>query len=125
MRPSHHLCSLVPSVPRLSTAITDRPFHSSSSVSPSPEIDECVAYADALRARGIDDRVVVKAVDRDEVEKGARGPEGAVEVTYETLEGTHDHSNRTAECMLERIRELERDNRRLRDMMDVKSHKVT
>nr|GEV87691.1 hypothetical protein [Tanacetum cinerariifolium] len=33
MRPSHHLCSLVPSVPRLSAAIIDRPSHSSSSTS--------------------------------------------------------------------------------------------
>ncbi|GKD00821.1 putative reverse transcriptase domain-containing protein [Tanacetum coccineum] len=36
------------------------------------EIDECIAYADALRDRGIDARVVAEA-------------EGAVEVTYETL----------------------------------------
>ncbi|GJU65971.1 ribonuclease H-like domain-containing protein [Tanacetum coccineum] len=51
------------------------------------EIDECIAYADALRDRGIDVRVVVEAVDRDETETGVRGPveEGAVEVTYETL----------------------------------------
>ncbi|GKF26779.1 hypothetical protein Tco_0082673, partial [Tanacetum coccineum] len=38
------------------------------------EIDECFAYADALRDRGIDARVVVEAVDRDETETGARGP---------------------------------------------------
>ncbi|GKF40070.1 hypothetical protein Tco_0120131, partial [Tanacetum coccineum] len=31
------------------------------------EIDECIAYADALRDRGIDARVVVEAVDRDEL----------------------------------------------------------
>ncbi|GJY66870.1 hypothetical protein Tco_0469108 [Tanacetum coccineum] len=31
MRPSHHLCSLVPSIPRSSTAISDRPSHDSSS----------------------------------------------------------------------------------------------
>ncbi|GJT35401.1 hypothetical protein Tco_0925820 [Tanacetum coccineum] len=71
------------------------------------EIDECFAYADALRDRGIDARVVVKAVDREESKTGTRGPievrlervthlvmpddtpepaqEGAVEVTYETL----------------------------------------
>ncbi|GKC90527.1 hypothetical protein Tco_1151176, partial [Tanacetum coccineum] len=30
------------------------------------EIDECFAYADALRDRGIDTRVVVEAVDREE-----------------------------------------------------------
>ncbi|GKB11747.1 hypothetical protein Tco_0845670 [Tanacetum coccineum] len=79
------------------------------------EIDECIAYADALRDRGIDARVVVEAVDRDEIETGVRGPvevrvthpampedipepaqEGAVEVTYETLgdlvQRFHDHT---------------------------------
>ncbi|GJY09658.1 hypothetical protein Tco_0377843 [Tanacetum coccineum] len=82
------------------------------------EIDECFAYADALRVRGIDARVIVEAVDRKESETGARGPvevrvervthlvmpedipepaqEGAVEVTYETLgdlvQRFHDHT---------------------------------
>ncbi|GJW58082.1 hypothetical protein Tco_0104813 [Tanacetum coccineum] len=64
-----------------------------------------VIIRDALRDRGIDARVVVEAVDRDEIETGVRGPvevrvtypampedilepaqEGAVEVTYETLD---------------------------------------
>ncbi|GJW79030.1 hypothetical protein Tco_0140712 [Tanacetum coccineum] len=80
------------------------------------EIDEC--YADALRDREIDARVVVEAADRDESETGTRGPievrvervthpvmpedtlepaqEGAVEVTYETLgdlvQRFHDHT---------------------------------
>ncbi|GKA51291.1 hypothetical protein Tco_0744487 [Tanacetum coccineum] len=189
MRPSHHLCSLVPSVPRSSVSIFDRPSHDSSSASPSckrsrspvvfvplsspisgvfsyartgllpspkrirspesatdlevssaegsepsrykgtelemdddvkrsdgididlkiqAEIDECIAYADALRDKGVDARVVVEAVDREEIEMGARGPvevrvdrvthpviaddipepaqgERAVEVAYETL----------------------------------------
>ncbi|GKB00500.1 hypothetical protein Tco_0828493, partial [Tanacetum coccineum] len=71
------------------------------------EIDECFAYADTLRDREIDARVVVEAVDREESETGARGlvkvrvervthtvmpedipepaQEGAGEVTYETL----------------------------------------
>ncbi|GKC15951.1 hypothetical protein Tco_1012733 [Tanacetum coccineum] len=82
------------------------------------EIDECFAYADALRDRGIDARVVVEAADREESETGTRGPvevrvervthpvmpedtpepaqEGAVEVTYETLgdlvQRFHDHT---------------------------------
>ncbi|GKE04413.1 hypothetical protein Tco_1396431, partial [Tanacetum coccineum] len=38
------------------------------------KIDECFAYADALRDRGIDARVVVEAIDREESETGARGP---------------------------------------------------
>ncbi|GJR43974.1 retrotransposon protein, putative, ty3-gypsy subclass [Tanacetum coccineum] len=74
-------------------------------------------YADALRDRGIDARVVVETIDRDETETGVRGPvevrvervthpvmpedipepaqEGAVECTYETLgdlvQRFHDH----------------------------------
>ncbi|GKD22597.1 hypothetical protein Tco_1224300, partial [Tanacetum coccineum] len=82
------------------------------------EIDECFAYADALRDRGIDARVVVETIDRDETETGVRGlvevrvervthpvmpedipepaQEGAVEVTYETLgdlvQRFHDHT---------------------------------
>ncbi|GJV33388.1 hypothetical protein Tco_1393788 [Tanacetum coccineum] len=152
MRPSHDLCSLVPSIHHLFAAIFDRPSHDYSSVSPSrkrnrspaasvplssptlgalsyaranilstpkrikspeittdlegcsedrtdlemdvdvvrsdgididPEIqakiDECIAYADALRDIGIDARV-----------------EGAVEVKYETLgdvvQRFHDHT---------------------------------
>ncbi|GKG62857.1 hypothetical protein Tco_0636588, partial [Tanacetum coccineum] len=66
------------------------------------------AYVDALTVRGIAARVVVEAVDQEEIETGMRDPvevrvdrvahpvivddilepaqeEGAVEVTYETL----------------------------------------
>ncbi|GJZ44284.1 hypothetical protein Tco_0591539 [Tanacetum coccineum] len=72
------------------------------------EIDEYIAYADALRDRGIDARVVVEAIDRDEIETGVRGPVevrvervthpvmpedipepstgGSIEATYKTLE---------------------------------------
>ncbi|GKA33663.1 hypothetical protein Tco_0720092 [Tanacetum coccineum] len=35
MKPSHHLCALVPSIHRSSAAISDRPSHDSSSASPS------------------------------------------------------------------------------------------
>ncbi|GKB45725.1 hypothetical protein Tco_0896478 [Tanacetum coccineum] len=74
------------------------------------EIDECVAYADSLRAEGIDDGVVVKTVAQEEVETSAKGTvevrddrvmhplvsddipepaqeEGGIEVTYETSVG--------------------------------------
>ncbi|GJV80005.1 hypothetical protein Tco_1515875 [Tanacetum coccineum] len=135
------------------------------------EIDECIAYVDALTVRGIAARVVVEAVDQEEIETGARDPvevrvdrvahpvivddilepaqeEGAVEVTYETLgdlvQRFHDqtkeipvHRVQAIESvqrdqghmivatgqqiadMLERIRVLERDNMRLRDMIDI------
>nr|GEU38290.1 hypothetical protein [Tanacetum cinerariifolium] len=71
------------------------------------DIDECFAYAYDLKDRGIDARVIVEVVDRDEIETGVRGPvkvrverithpampedipeptqEGAVHITYETL----------------------------------------
>ncbi|GJW32526.1 hypothetical protein Tco_0052558, partial [Tanacetum coccineum] len=140
------------------------------------EIDECFAYADALRDRGIDARVVVEVIDREEIKTGMRSPfevrvdrvthpvvaddipepaqEGAVEVTYETLgdlvQRFHDHTKeilvhriqviesvqrdqghrivatgQQSADMLERIPELERDNRRLRDIVDVESQRVT
>ncbi|GKE94301.1 hypothetical protein Tco_1579156 [Tanacetum coccineum] len=208
MRPSHHSCSLVPSIHRLSAAISERPSYDSSYVSPSrkrsrspassvplssptlgalsyarvdmltfyhhlrglgrtdleidvdvvrsdgidinpeiqAEIDECFAYEDALRDRGIDARVVVKGIDREEIETGVRGlvevrvykvthpviandipepaQEGAVEVTYKTLgdlvQRFHDH---TKEISVHRV-QLEHDNRKLRDMMDVLSQRV-
>ncbi|GKC17513.1 reverse transcriptase domain-containing protein [Tanacetum coccineum] len=115
------------------------------------EIDECIAYADALRARGIDARVVVKAVDREEIEASTRGPvevivdrvthpviandipepaqEGAVEVTYETLgdlvQRFHDHTEEISVHRVQAIESLERDNMRLRYTMDVVSQRVT
>ncbi|GJU16155.1 hypothetical protein Tco_1144121 [Tanacetum coccineum] len=181
MRPSHHLCSLVPSIPYSSAAISDRPSHDSSSESPSrkrsrslaasvlisstisgalsyaradllpspkrirsPEsttdleayINECIAYADALRVIGIDARVVVEAVDREEIEMGARclvevrvdkvthpviaddipkptQEEGAVEVTYETLgdlvQRFYDHTEEILVCHVQAIKSVQRD----------------
>ncbi|GJV47112.1 hypothetical protein Tco_1437324 [Tanacetum coccineum] len=223
-RPSHHLCSLVPSVHRSSATIFERPSHDSSSASPSrkrsrspaasvplsspipralsfiradllpspkrimspelvtdledcsedrddleidvdvvrsdgididpeiqAEIDECFAYADALRDSGIDARVVVEAIDREEIEMGKRGPievrvdrvthlvvdddipepaqERVVEVTYETLgdllQRFHDHTEEISVHHIQAIESLEWDNRRLRDMVDVESQRVT
>ncbi|GKG55953.1 hypothetical protein Tco_0574847, partial [Tanacetum coccineum] len=46
------------------------------------EIDECFAYADALRDRGINARVVVEAIDQDETETGMRG---LIEVRVERI----------------------------------------
>ncbi|GJR64483.1 putative reverse transcriptase domain-containing protein [Tanacetum coccineum] len=112
------------------------------------EIDECIAYADALRDRGIDARVVVEAIDREESEMGVRGSvkvrvervthpvmpedtpepaqEGVVEVTYEILGDLVQRFHDNAEAipvhltaLTERIAELERDNRRLRDTASV------
>ncbi|GJY85618.1 hypothetical protein Tco_0499644 [Tanacetum coccineum] len=106
------------------------------------EIDECFAYTDALRDRGIDARVVVEAIDQEEIEMGVRGlvevrvdkvthpmivediPEPAQEgVVIESVQRDQGHrivaTGQQSNDMLERIQELERDNMRLRDMMDV------
>ncbi|GJS76031.1 putative reverse transcriptase domain-containing protein [Tanacetum coccineum] len=116
------------------------------------EIDECFAYADALRDRGIEARVVVEADDQDETETGMRGPvevrvervthpampedipepaqEGAVEATYETLGDLREQGHRTVRvesaviALTERIVELERDNMRLRGTVSVESQRV-
>ncbi|GJY25525.1 putative reverse transcriptase domain-containing protein [Tanacetum coccineum] len=61
--------------------------------------------ADALRDRWIDARVVVKAIDREEIKMGMRGL-----VEGHRIVATGQQSS----DMLERIRELEQDNRRLR-----------
>ncbi|GJY07122.1 hypothetical protein Tco_0374176 [Tanacetum coccineum] len=140
-------------------------------------IDECIAYADAIRARGMDDRDVVETATAEEVESSARGmieaevdprvepvvnvresvreddpnhvtADGAVEVTYETLgdlvQRFHDHAveipvyriqvieseqrlqgyritivDLEVTTMTKRIDALERDNTRLRGMLDV------
>ncbi|GKE01547.1 hypothetical protein Tco_1389530, partial [Tanacetum coccineum] len=139
-------------------------------------IDECIAYTDALRAEGIDVRVVVETVAREEVETSARDmvevrvdrvthlvvlddihepaqEEGTVEVTYETLgdmvQKFHDHTmeipvhrvhviesiqrdqghriiatGQQSVVQSERISELERDNMRLKGMMNVASQRV-
>ncbi|GJR17266.1 hypothetical protein Tco_0965793 [Tanacetum coccineum] len=82
----------VPTLPLLSEALSPvradlipspkRVRDSSYSTDVEAEIDECFAYADALRDRGIDARVVVEAVDREESKTGARGP---VEVRVERV----------------------------------------
>ncbi|GJS51406.1 hypothetical protein Tco_0624768 [Tanacetum coccineum] len=113
------------------------------------EIDECFAYADALRDRGIDARVVVEAVDREESETGMRGPvevrvervthpvmpedtpEPAQEGAVEAIEGVQREQGRrivgaesAVTVLTERVAELERDNRRLRGTASVESQRV-
>nr|GEX02471.1 hypothetical protein [Tanacetum cinerariifolium] len=114
------------------------------------EIDECIAYADALRDRGIDARVVVEAVGRDESKTGTRGPvevtvervtlsmmledafepaqeERAVECTCETLGSLGRRIvgvASTVTILTERIAKLERDNKRLRGTASIESQRV-
>ncbi|GJZ13992.1 putative reverse transcriptase domain-containing protein [Tanacetum coccineum] len=117
--------------------------------------DECIAYADSLRAEGIDTRVVVEIVARAEVRMSARGtvevredrvthpmvsddiPESAqgrgsyrvhrVQV-IEGIQRDQGHrivaTSQQGAVMSERISELERDNTRLRGMLDVASQIV-
>ncbi|GKD77762.1 hypothetical protein Tco_1340383, partial [Tanacetum coccineum] len=113
------------------------------------EIDECFAYADALRDRGIDARVVVEAVDQEESKMGARGPvevrvervahlampedipepvqEGATEV-IEGVQREQGHRivgvESAVTALTDRITELERNNRRLRVTVSVESQRV-
>nr|GEU89173.1 hypothetical protein [Tanacetum cinerariifolium] len=109
------------------------------------EIDECFAYAYALRDRRIDARVVVEAVDRDEIEMDVRGPiavsvervthpampedtpEPAQEGAYETLRdlGCRIVGVESAVTALtKRVAELDRDNKRLRGTASVESQRV-
>nr|GEX14314.1 reverse transcriptase domain-containing protein [Tanacetum cinerariifolium] len=79
------------------------------------EINECIAYADALRDRGIDARDVVEAVDREDSETGTRGlVEGRRIVGVESA----------VTALTERVAKLETDNKRLRDTASVKSQRV-
>ncbi|GJY46649.1 putative reverse transcriptase domain-containing protein [Tanacetum coccineum] len=118
------------------------------------DIDECIAYADAIRAREmmIDMWLRLRLRRREDVLDHV-ATDGAVEVTYETLGDLvhrfHDHTveipvhqiqviesvqrfqgHRIARVdlevttMTERIDALERDNMRLRGMLDVESQRV-
>ncbi|GKA59345.1 hypothetical protein Tco_0758658, partial [Tanacetum coccineum] len=112
------------------------------------EIDECVAYADALRASGVDVRVEDVTIARDDVETSTRDPimvsddgdtppvvpdvipepaqEGAAIKSIQRDQGHGIMATRQQSAdMFERICELERDNRRLRDIVDVESQRVT
>nr|GEV30550.1 putative reverse transcriptase domain-containing protein [Tanacetum cinerariifolium] len=112
------------------------------------EIDKYFAYADALRDRGIDARVEVEAVDRDEIKTGVRGPvevrverithpampedipeptqEGVVEV-IKGVQREQGHKIVRVEsavtAVTKRVAELERDNRRLKGTTSVKSQR--
>nr|GEZ03102.1 putative reverse transcriptase domain-containing protein [Tanacetum cinerariifolium] len=81
--------------------------------------DDVIAR-DALKDREIDARVVVEAVDRDEIETGVRGP---VESLSQSI--VYRLSSESAVTVLtERVTELERDNRRLRGTVSVESQRV-
>ncbi|GJS10116.1 hypothetical protein Tco_0366912 [Tanacetum coccineum] len=109
------------------------------------EIDECFAYAYALRDRGIDARVVVETVARDDVETGMIDPivvsdygdippmvpEAIPVHRIQVIEGVQREQGHrivgvesAVTALTKRIVELKRDNRRLRDTASVKSQRV-
>nr|GEW28640.1 hypothetical protein [Tanacetum cinerariifolium] len=118
---SYARADLLPSPMRIrsSELATDLEGCSEDSFEPYEEIDKCIAYADALRDKRIDARVVVDIVDRDEIETGVIG----------LVERDQGHRiiaiGQQSTHMLKRIGELERVNMILRDMMDVASQRVT
>ncbi|GKA13984.1 hypothetical protein Tco_0693630 [Tanacetum coccineum] len=56
-----------------SDSVTDLEVSSKDGYESYVDIDECIAYADAIRARGADDRNVVETAAAEEVESSARG----------------------------------------------------
>ncbi|GJZ43716.1 putative reverse transcriptase domain-containing protein [Tanacetum coccineum] len=82
-------------------------------------IEACFDFVDIIRGSGIDVRVEAVTVARDEVETSARG----TVVVIESIQRDRGHrivaSSQQSTVMSERISELEQDNTRLRDMMDV------
>ncbi|GKF83883.1 hypothetical protein Tco_0248781, partial [Tanacetum coccineum] len=122
------------------------------------DIDEYVAYADAIRARGMDYRDVVETAAEEEVESRERDmvevevdptvdpvieddvrksvredvldhvtANGSVEITYETLRYLVQRIagvDLEVTTMTKGIDALERDNTRVKGMLDVESHRV-
>nr|GEU89052.1 putative reverse transcriptase domain-containing protein [Tanacetum cinerariifolium] len=99
------------------------------------KINKCIAYADAFKAEGIDAKVMVETVAREEVEMRTRGPvEVRVKkVTHPTVpddilkpaqeEGAIE--GQQSVVLSKRISELERDNTRLKGTLDVVSQRVS
>ncbi|GKB92041.1 putative reverse transcriptase domain-containing protein [Tanacetum coccineum] len=143
---------------RDSDSVTDLEVSSEDGYEPYADIDECIAYADAIRARGMDDRYVVETAAEEEVGSRERdtveievdprvGPvieddacefvredvldhvtaDGAVKVieSEQRLQGHRiTRVDLEVTTMTERISALERDNTRLRGMLDVESQRV-
>nr|GEZ79685.1 hypothetical protein [Tanacetum cinerariifolium] len=73
------------------------------------DIDACIAFANDLRARRTDDRVVVETAVEGEVIESAQREQGHRIMA----------TNQQSAAMSERISTLERDNMRLRGMLGV------
>nr|GEY26237.1 reverse transcriptase domain-containing protein [Tanacetum cinerariifolium] len=113
------------------------------------EIDDCIAYADALRDEGIYARVVVET-DVPEPTQEEGGIKGTYEALGDLVQRFHDHNmeilahraqvimsiqrdqghrivamDQQSVVLSERISELERDNTRLKGTLDVASQRIT
>nr|GEV49338.1 putative reverse transcriptase domain-containing protein [Tanacetum cinerariifolium] len=103
---------LIPSPKRVRDSGSDEP-HLEQDIDPKiqAEIDKCIAYAYALRDKGIDARAIVEAVDREESETGMKG---LVEVRVARVmhhmmpKDTHEpaQEERATECTYETLRSL-------------------
>nr|GEU88581.1 hypothetical protein [Tanacetum cinerariifolium] len=136
MRPSHRLCSLVWSVPHLSTAITDRPSHDSSFASPSRKrsissaasvplsspIPGALSYAcaDLLsspnRIRSFD---YVTDLEDSSAESSEPSRSRGIKLEMEVDVVRSDKIDINLKIQAERV------NMRLRDMMDAAGQRVT
>nr|GEY30413.1 hypothetical protein [Tanacetum cinerariifolium] len=90
-------------------------------------VDQDEIETDALRDKGTDARVVVEAVDQDEIETGVRGPLSQSYTGYSERPEGGGHRIIGVElavtALTERVAKLERDNRRLRGTTSVESQR--
>nr|GEX81323.1 hypothetical protein [Tanacetum cinerariifolium] len=86
------------------------------------DINECITYADVIRARGMDDRDVVEMVAEEEVEEDVSDhviADGAVHVTYETLgDLVHRFHEYAIEILVHRVQVIESEQR-------LQGHRIT
>nr|GFA18580.1 reverse transcriptase domain-containing protein [Tanacetum cinerariifolium] len=87
MRPSHHLCSFVPSIPRSSVAISDRPSHDSSSASPSRKRSRSPTASVPLSSH-ITGALSYTRADLLPLPKRIRSPESAKNLEVSSAEGS-------------------------------------
>ncbi|GJR75934.1 hypothetical protein Tco_0088299 [Tanacetum coccineum] len=96
MRPSHHLCSLVPSVPRSSATISDRPYHDSSSASPSRKRSRSLVASVPL-SLPISGALSYVCADLLPSPKRIRSPESTTNLEVSSAEGSEPSRYRRTE----------------------------
>ncbi|GJY72285.1 putative reverse transcriptase domain-containing protein [Tanacetum coccineum] len=82
-----------------------RKYFSKANLARDAEIDECSAYADALMDRGIDARIIVKAIDRKESETGMKGERPGLRKTPNTRSGASRTHEEVKELVARRVAE--------------------